>query len=57
MVVAMMTDTTRALVARLAELLRREHEAMAEFLLHLAEFDRVQGRSWRRSRIHPSARS
>jgi hypothetical protein len=41
----MMTETTRALVSRLAELLRREHEAMAEFLVHLAEFDRARG--WR----------
>ncbi len=40
-----MTTTTRDLVARLVELLRREHEAMAEFLVHLAEFDRIQG--WR----------
>jgi hypothetical protein len=45
MVVSMMTDTTRALVARLAELLHREHEALAEFLIQLAEFDRARG--WR----------
>ena len=36
----MMTDTTRDLVARLVELLRREHEAMAEFMATLADFDR-----------------
>jgi hypothetical protein len=41
----MMTDTTRDLVARLIELLHREHDAMAEFLVQLAEFDRAKG--WR----------
>ena len=41
----MMTATTSALVARLVELLHREHEAMAEFLVALAEFDRVK--AWR----------
>jgi hypothetical protein len=40
-----MTATTRDLVARLAELLHREHDAMAEFLVALAEFDRAKG--WR----------
>src|SRR5512133_796507 len=32
--------TARALSARLADLLRREHEAMADFLVALVEFDR-----------------
>ncbi len=45
MVAVMMTDTTRTLVARLAGLLRREHDAMADFLVERAEFDRLKG--WR----------
>jgi hypothetical protein len=32
-------DTARALTARLADLLRREHGAMADFLLALSDFD------------------
>jgi len=40
MVVAMMTDTTRALVARLAELLSNERVAFADFIVTLADFDR-----------------
>ncbi|HEX7487917.1 MAG TPA: hypothetical protein VF341_03380 [Anaeromyxobacteraceae bacterium] len=31
---------TRDLTTRLAELLRREHAAMADFLIALADFDR-----------------
>ena len=34
----------RDLSARLADLLRREHDVMADFLVALAEFDR--GRLW-----------
>jgi hypothetical protein len=37
-------DTTHAFSSRLAELLSREHHAMAEFLVALADFDR--GRAW-----------
>ena len=33
---------TRDLTHRLADLLRREHAALADFLVHLAEFDREQ---------------
>ncbi len=33
-------DTARALTARLADLLAREHGALADFLLTLADFDR-----------------
>ncbi len=33
-------NDTRDLTKRLAELLRREHAALAEFLVALAEFDR-----------------
>jgi hypothetical protein len=36
--------TARDLSNRLADLLRREHVAMADFLVALAEFDR--GRHW-----------
>src|SRR5512140_474129 len=36
----MPTDTVRDLVARLADLLRREHGALADFILALADFDR-----------------
>src|SRR5512142_530119 len=36
----MMTDTTRALVARLAELLSNERAALADFIAMLADFDR-----------------
>jgi hypothetical protein len=37
-------DTARERTAALADLLRREHEAMADFLVALADFDR--GRRW-----------
>jgi hypothetical protein len=40
MVVAMMTETTKALVARLAELLSNERVAFADFIVTLADFDR-----------------
>jgi hypothetical protein len=40
-----MNANTRELVSRLADLLRREHSAMADFLLALADFDRQ--RAWR----------
>ncbi len=40
-----MIDTARVLSSRLADLLRREHLAMADFLLALADFDRQKG--WR----------
>ncbi len=40
MVFAMMTETTRALVARLAELLSNERTALADFISTLADFDR-----------------
>jgi hypothetical protein len=36
----MLTTSPRDLAARLADLLRREHLAMADFLVELAEFDR-----------------
>jgi hypothetical protein len=36
-------ETARALADNLSVLLRREHEAMADFLVALAEFDRVRG--------------
>ena len=42
----MTTSSAREQTARLAELLRREHTAMADFLLALAEFDRE--RAWER---------
>jgi hypothetical protein len=41
----MLTDTNRTLLTRLTDLLRREHAALADFLLALAEFDRRHG--WR----------
>jgi hypothetical protein len=41
----MLTDTNRDLLARLTDLLRREHAALADFLVALAEFDRRRG--WR----------
>jgi hypothetical protein len=36
-------DTPRALTENLAALLRREHDALAEFLVALADFDRRRG--------------
>ncbi len=41
----MITNTNRDLVARLVDLLRREHGAVADFLVTLAELDRARG--WR----------
>jgi hypothetical protein len=40
-----MIDTARAVSSRLADLLRREHLAMADFLVALADFDQQKG--WR----------
>jgi hypothetical protein len=37
------TTESRTFAARLAELLRHEHRAMADFLVALAEFDRKRG--------------
>ena len=42
MVVGMMTDTTRALVTRLAELLSNERIALADFIATLSDFDRAR---------------
>ncbi len=41
----MTSTSSRDLATRLADLLRREHLALADFLLALAEFDRLRG--WR----------
>jgi hypothetical protein len=41
----MLTDTNRDLLTRLTELLRCERAALSDFLLTLAEFDRLRG--WR----------
>ncbi len=39
----MLTDTNRDLLSRLTDLLRREHAALADFLVALAEFDERRG--------------